>query len=74
MATSTPHGSRRHASTFALELLAEESSTAFDQSVVRAIFQIGWRDLAEATAAEWALLHLAEQVLVLSLAEPAGSA
>jgi len=65
MATSTPHCARRHASTFAFELLADERSTNFDRSVVRAIYQIGWRDLPEATAAEWALLHLAEHLLGL---------
>jgi hypothetical protein len=64
MATSIPHNARRHASTFALELLAEEQSTTFDRSVVRAIYQIGSRDLPHATAAEWALLHLAEQYLL----------
>jgi hypothetical protein len=77
MGTFTQHGARPHASVFALELLADNRSTAFDRSVVRAIYQIGWRDLPEATAAEWALLHLAEHLLELEheeVPEPLGTA
>src|SRR5262245_40358750 len=77
MAASTPHNARRHASTFALELLAEEQSTNFDRSVVRAIYQIGCRDRPDASAAEWALLHLAEHLLELGreqVSEPIGTA
>jgi hypothetical protein len=60
-----PHGARHHASSFALELLADNRSTTFDRSVVRAIYQIGCRDNPDAIAAEWALLHLAEHLLEL---------
>jgi hypothetical protein len=63
--SSNLHVARRHASTFALELLAEKRSTILHRPVVRAIYQIGWRDLPDATAAEWALLHLAEHLLEL---------
>jgi hypothetical protein len=65
MANLAPHRARRDAATYALELLAEESSATFDRSVVCALFRIGWRDRAEADAAEWALLHLAELLLAL---------
>ena len=65
MSTSFPHGARRHASTFALELLAEERSTSLIDLWFARIYQIGWRDLPDANAAEWALLHLAEHLLEL---------
>ena len=64
-----PNGARRHAGFYALELLADDQSTSFDKAVVRAIFQIGWRDRADATPAEWALLYLAEQLLALKRLE-----
>src|SRR5215468_2243862 len=63
--SSVPHCARQHASFFALELLANERSIAFDRCVVRAIYRIGWRDLPHATAAEWALLPLVEHLLEL---------
>jgi hypothetical protein len=74
---ATPHGARHHASTFALELLADNRSTTFDRSVIRAIYQIGCRDNPDATAAEWALLHLSEHLLELGreqVSEPIGAA
>ena len=59
------HAARRHSSNYALELLADEQSRALPRSAVSALFRIGWRDSAEANAAEWALLHLAELALTL---------
>ena len=59
------HAARRHSSNYALELLADEQSRALPRSAVSALFRIGWRDTAEASAAEWALLHLAELALVM---------
>ena len=38
--------------------MSDERSTLLDRSVVRGIYRIGWRDLPDANAAEWALLHL----------------
>jgi len=63
MATSAQHHARRHSGFFALELLADDRSITFDRPLVRAIYEIGDRDTPKATAAEWALLHLAEHLL-----------
>jgi len=59
------HAARRHSSNYALELLADEKSRALPRSAVSALFRIGWRDTAEANAAEWALLHLTELALAM---------
>jgi hypothetical protein len=59
------HAARKHSGSYALELLADEKSRALPRSAVSALFRIGWRDTAEANAAEWALLHLTELALTL---------
>jgi hypothetical protein len=71
MATLFSHSARTNASNFAFELLADElSQETLPRSAVRAVFRIGLRDQAEATAAEWALLHLTELALVLQSSTP----
>jgi hypothetical protein len=54
----TANRGRHDASCFALELLADDTSTALHRSVVRAVYRIGARDQAQATPTEWAFLHL----------------
>ena len=59
------HATRNHSGKFALELLADPSSKELDHAAVRALFQIGWRDCAEANSGEWAFLHLVELAVTL---------
>ena len=59
------HAARKHSGTYALELLAAPSSKTLSRAAITALFRIGWRDCAEATTAEWALLNLAELALML---------
>jgi hypothetical protein len=71
--TPTTFPARPHAANYALELLADEASVQLDRSAVRALFRIGWRERAEATAGEWALLYLVEFGLGLLHRAPAAA-
>jgi hypothetical protein len=61
-----PHQARPHAADYALELLADEYATTLGRSAVRALSSIGSRYTSEASAMEWAFLHLTELWLGLA--------